>query len=433
MFEIFKQRMKLTGSVYFNGDLPPRPEEFSHLQQDGITLTQLKSAEGVRWALRLDHPQWGDATMMAMDKVPHIPGPLIDFDPTVEDNIKASLKHSRCRVGLVAEPKAGNIARDRKRFLRFLGAILGPDGLSAVDHYSQRFWSRTALDEEMAHDADVDVTALYTVHVVHSDEDQTACWLHTHGLAELGTFDFDVIMPSEDLLSISGQDVLRAAAYAILENSVTTNTPRHTLAYPGGDVRFVDVGNFNASAPGRFVRLREFEDPEHNRKRAILCEPARGLLGRWSKKIQPSSFLREPISDHIVMAFSDAATELMADRARETISVFRRLFDEFRDLEFNFIVKLGYPTETDNETGGKEHLWFTAHECMESHIDATLENDPHQIPSLKRGMRSDHPIDLVTDWMILTPFGPIDPRNMSAARTIRDRKNEILAAIRDKQ
>jgi uncharacterized protein YegJ (DUF2314 family) len=251
----------------------------------------------------------------------------------------------------------------------------------------------------LAHEANVDVSALYTVHVLQADEDKTACWLHTHGLAEIGAIDFDVMMPSRNLLSLSGDDLIRAIAYAILEGSVDANTPSHTLAYPRGDVRFVEVAKFNQSAPKQIVSMRDSEDPEHNEKRTVLCEPVQGLFGRWSRKTIPSAFLSAQLGDDIVIAFTDAASELMADRARKTFHLCRRFLDEFKELDFDHIVKLAYPTAE----GGKEHLWFSIHHCTDSHIDATLENEPHDVPSLKHGMRSNHPIDLVTDWMILTP------------------------------
>src|SRR5207248_2514776 len=79
-----------------------------------------------------------------------------------------------------------------------------------------------ALDDELCHDADLDIESLYTLHAVTGDEagDEAVIWLHSHGLAEIGLFDFDVLRPSEDLLG-RGRDALRAVAFAILDGAVS--------------------------------------------------------------------------------------------------------------------------------------------------------------------------------------------------------------------
>ena len=62
---------------------------------------------------------------------------------------------------------------------------------------SELFWSPAMLDDELAHDADLDVEALYTIHASTTTAARSRVyWLHTHGLEALGAFDIDVLRPS---------------------------------------------------------------------------------------------------------------------------------------------------------------------------------------------------------------------------------------------
>jgi hypothetical protein len=71
---------------------------------------------------------------------------------------------------------------------------------------------------------------------------------------------------------------------------------------------------------------------------------------------------------------SDTATELAAERARQTVGVLRGLVEEFAELGLPALIKLGYPRD---DGGGREHLWFSVHRLDDASVDATLENRPY--------------------------------------------------------
>jgi uncharacterized protein YegJ (DUF2314 family) len=102
----------------------------------------------------------------------------------------------------------------------------------------------------------------------------------------------------------------------------------------------------------------------------------------------------------------------------------RGLVDEFADLGLPVLIKLGYPRD---DGSGREHLWFSVHRIEASNIDATLENQPYGVSLLRAGQRGTYPLEFVSDWTILTPFGSITPRSLVAARTVRERRDEVLA------
>lgn len=429
----FDRQVETSGSVLFRGKMPPRAEEFAHLEQQGIALRPGDKSEKVIWSLHMDHPQWGRATAVCFRGMPLPAKEMIDFVRSLTKEEKALAKQGQSMVVVAMEGSRKNVLRDRKSLLRFLRAVMGNDGLVALDNVSMNYWPRAALDEELAHDADVDVEALYCLHAVMPDtaqesaddtDDETRTpWLHSHGLAELGRFDFDILNPSPDITG-RGADTLRALAYAILEESVQPNTPKYELAHPGGAVRFVDVATFNQKAGPQDVALRLDADSSHKEKRAVLCDPARGLLGRWFDRIKPSSFMSAANPDEMIVRFSNSASDLMAERARNTYDHFRRLREELAEFDFPVIAKIAYPVDGGGPND-KEHLWFTVHDLHDGRIDATLENEPFSIARMKAGQRGMHDLERLSDWTILTPLGHVNPRNARPARAILENRDEF--------
>jgi hypothetical protein len=317
----------------------------------------------------------------------------------------------------------GDVLRDGKSLLRYLGAIMGDDGVVAIDHTAQRMWSRGALDDELCHDADLDIESLYTTHAVGDDATRRVHWLHTHGLAEMGFFDFDILNPPETL-DINRADAMRVIAFAIVEGVVTKSTASWRMSSAGA-VRFIDVGNLLRRAEPGLTALRVGADEERNQDRAIICEPARGLLGRWLDRIQPSKMLAEMFDkEEALFQFSPEATLLMAERARLTYPLLRRIAAELAEFELPVLVKLGY-TVAGGAGSDKEHLWFKVHELFDDSLDATLLNEPFAIPRLKAGQRDRHRVALLSDWTVMTPVGAINPRDTRASREIRARRDEF--------
>jgi hypothetical protein len=429
-----KKSSTCAGSVLFRGRLAPRAEEFAHLADRGYALRATEPTRAAHWALRLAHPKYGEADLLCLRDCPRPPRQLIDFDPALTADEREQAYLGESTVSVLMEGRQSDVLRDRKSLLAVCRAVMANDGVVAVDHTAQRFWPREALDDELAHDADLDIESLYTLHAV-TDDDQAdegdeapVTWLHSHGLAEIGLFDFDVLNPSDDLLG-RGRDALRAIAFAIVEQAVTRNTPRFTLMNPGHDVAFVDVNRF-ARRAGRYNLLRPGADDDHNADRAVLCDPPKGLWGRIFGRPTPSTVLSGPAPDDITLPFSTAASDLMADRARATYLPFRQLAGEFAEFDFPVIAKLAYQVD-DGGPDDREHLWFTVNELGDDRIDATLVSTPLDIARLKQGHRAWHDLSRLSDWAILSPLGMITPRYTVPARQIRANRDKFRQLLRD--
>lgn len=432
MFDWLRKSTPCTGIVLFRGTLPPRAEDFVPLRKQGITLKRFPEHPERHWGLKLLHPSWGEADLLARRDFKLPPVQYASYDPCLTKSEQQDIASAGAGLVLRTTVAKQHILRDRKRMLRFSRAVMGNDALAVYDLESNRFWSPRPLDDELTHDADLDVESIYSLHAVTKGQaNKTVYWLHTHGLENAGSFNFDIIDPSPDLHGRSN-DLLRAMAFAILDKTVTAEEKTFALAHPGGAVRLVPVPEFRRRVNPRLLTESDILTDEHHvADRVVLCEPARGLFGRWSNRVEPNRFLKKEMPDGGIINFSDAATTLMGERAHGTYSVFRRLAEEFAGLDLPCLVKLGYPTD-NGAAGGREHLWFQVHTAYESEVEATLLNQPAHVARLKEGDRGTHSVELLTDWTILNPLRAMTPRSTVAAAFLREMKNEAKTSEGDR-
>jgi hypothetical protein len=134
------------------------------------------------------------------------------------------------------------------------------------------------------------------------------------------------------------------------------------------------------------------------------------------------SFARRPIPETFASLVPTEYNDLMAERAAKTLGVLRRYREEFAALEPVTLVKLGYPTRSG---GDREHLWFQVHEMGDDWIEGTLGNRPFDV-DLEADSRGRHSLDLLSDWLLLTPAGQITPRSSHVARILREQPPDDL-------
>lgn len=420
----WKRKFDLKGKVFFSGGLAPSLLDLRGLTNAGIEVRALSPADGEVWAAELRHPKWGAARLAAHRGQEAPLDALVQFaSGLTEAEREIVLRDARSALALDMDPQVGDVLRDRKQFLRFLAAVLGEDGVVGLDLIAQMFWSRARLADELQHDAALDIIH---VHVLHAVDQPEGLWLHSHGLAEMGFVDFDVLRPATELMG-NQFDLIRSIAFQIVEGATSGAIEPVVGANP---IELIEAAVFMHAAADRDRQLRDPGD--HTRRRVVCCDPApKGFLGRLvgGKALRPSSLLSQGMVEgkHLVR-FSDLATELSAARARDSLSLLEPFRTEFEDLGCTALVKLGYPT--DERNGGHEHLWFEVHGMDSGSIDGTLVNQPFNIASMKLGDRGEHPVELLSDWTIVTPIGQLTPRSLEVARKLRERRPEIRAALR---
>ena len=438
MFSWLEKDIPIAASVLFRGTWPCTKEGFYALRDRGIEVTDRETPENGMWAIKLRHPQWGEAVVMCLRDLPLPPAIMIDWDANLSEEEKTEFKAAGTAVSVMVNSRRNHLLRDRKNALFFIDAVMGEEGVGAVDHLSQRMWSRPALKAETAHNADADVQSLFTIHFVatggpseekngqevdllaeNAEEKPETRWLHTHGLAEIGLFDFDILNPSDSALN-PGVDVVRAVAYAILEGKLKQGGSAELFSN-SGQIMAVPAKDFMTKAAPEWNEIRDDPSGEHVEDRVVLCEaPPNRWFGRIPSQIRPAKCLRENFPDDTMVYFSDSVSTLMAERARATYELFRQLRNEVGEFgdEIACLVKIGYPVD-NSKKDEREHLWFQVHEAREKEVDATLMNQPFGIKRMKEGDRGVHSIEGMSDWQIMTPAGPINPRETEAVPQLR--------------
>lgn len=237
MFDLLRRNVEMFGSVLFLGTMPPRPSDFDDLAKLGYRI-EPSGEGGDGWASKFIHPDYGEATVIVM-KNPMMPPPyLIEMDPWLSPAERMMALGCRSMVSVRMTGKKNNILRDRKLLLRVMFDLMGEEGVVCLDHSAERFWSRDELQEELAHDADLDIQSLFTVHGVTADEpagpddEPDVLWYHTHGLAALGIWDIDMIRP-KSVEHPSFIDHVRVLAFAMLAGDAKPGG-RFEIASPGG-------------------------------------------------------------------------------------------------------------------------------------------------------------------------------------------------------
>lgn len=427
MFAWLQKSVTFTGSALFRGTFPLRKENFEHLRSSGVEIRDLPPAEGMIWALELSHAQWGEASLFNVRNLPLPPHAIIEWDPELIPDEVEEIKSCGTAVQLVMKSNKNHILRDRKNALHYLGAILGEEGLAAIDHIGQKIWPRGAIEIETAHDADLDVDGIMTYHWVNWEDRPS--WLHSHGLGEIGFFDFDILNPSEDLQEKS-HDLLRSIAFKSLEGELAPGSTFTPLT--SHEIRAVPVDDFMAKATPEDCAIREGVENDHRENRVVLCDATAGIVRSiFGNKPQPSRLLSAPYVETELIHFSTSATELLGARAKATFKLFTDVAAELAEFESTPLVKLGYRTDTAKDDSDREHMWFEFHGLSGSQIDATLLNQPFHIARMKEGDRGLHSPELLTDWAIFTIAGKVTPAFSRPLRLIRRNPDRVREAMKE--
>jgi hypothetical protein len=418
-------------SVLFPGPLAPPVAQLRRLLQDAFQVEEIPASARVHWTLRLTHTAWGEAELSA-HRNPIIPPEVLFEQSRMTEEECDVARRGRSSVTLTQSGKTGNVLFDRKTALRILSHCLGEYGVAVIDEPTLKVWSPAMLAEELAHDAPLDIDGILAAHWISNADSTGGCWLHTHGLREIGHVDFSILDPSPELNTSRLWDVVRAMAFAIVEGTAKVSSAPYMLVYPGGSVALIESNRFIAKGEAAAARrLADMADEFHRDGHVVLCDPpASSLFDRLlrPKRFRPAKFLSNDLPDNIIIGFSKSASQLMAERARGTYRTLRQLWDEFADLQLPLLVKLGYQVD-GGEPDDREYLWFEVHTLGDDWIDATLTNDPHHVSHLRNGARGRHSIELLADWAIFTPAGAINPRQMFAARAVREHRQEWVGVL----
>ncbi len=428
MIDLLKSDKPGLGVAYFAGAAPAPAEMAERLRVAGMQVVPSERGRGTAdWAFGLCHEDHGSAIVLLEPDAPPAAG-FLEYAQGLTDGEASQARTGASAVLVVVAAEHDDVLRDRKRLLWFMRRVMGEDGVLGVDLASRLPWSPAALDDELSHDAALDVEALYVCHAVGGRRDRVA-WLHTHGLAELGAFDLDILRPDPWLLR-TGNDALRSLATAVLQGRLKASSPVFALAAPGGKIGLVPAAEFmaNASAADRALRDTgpDTGDP-HAGDRAVVCEP-RQAAGPPPQPVPSRLLSHSP--EGMTLVFDDEAAAITSARAQATVGVLQGLMEEFDEYPVVATARLLFPMLNSSAS---ELIPCRIHAIHEDTIDCTLTGQPTGLP-IREGLRSTFSLNRLADWTILSPEGDITPRSSLGARRLRElspqARHEMIALKR---
>ncbi len=170
MFSFLRRDLPASGRVLYPGSIPPPLEQLSGLREPVTCKRTTPSGDQV-WAVAVTHPVRGEAEIACLRQLMPLPPELIAHTLTLSDDEKARARIGEAVVAVRIRAQHQNVLRDRKRLLFWLRALMQADGAVAIDDASMLYWSQAMLDDELAHDADLDIESLYTIHAVQDSQD----------------------------------------------------------------------------------------------------------------------------------------------------------------------------------------------------------------------------------------------------------------------
>jgi hypothetical protein len=324
MFAWLQKDIPVGATLLFKGAWPLAKERFLGLRERGFEVTEREVPANGQWALKLRHSEWGEAVLLCLRDLGLPPENVVDWDVYLSDAEKAEVKGCQNALSLNVFSRRNHLLKDRKNAFFFMDALLGEDEIGAYDQLSGRIWSREGLRKEIARTGDADVQSLFSIHYVlgvapkpagadELEEAPKTGWLHTHGLADIGSYDFDILNPSPSVTNAK-LDAVRSVAFALLEGYLKPGGTAKLFS-TAGPIWAVPAKEFMAKAAPEWRAIRSDPKGEHVDGRVVLCEVAvNRFFGRVPVQVRPSKSLHEEFPAGCVVHFSRGAVELMGER-----------------------------------------------------------------------------------------------------------------------
>lgn len=249
---------------------------------------------------------------------------------------------------------------------------------------------------------------MYMVHAVYDETGNV--WLHTHGLNRCGITEMEIIGANEEN-SKSYHSILNTFACYAIENKKEGFDPLKHSACIGW---FSDkspivltclMWNEALSLYGN-INMGGLEDRkgDHNGLTSLIL--AYDSKDNKDPLIHKITDYNNKIDNNILLFYSNSETKRMSEVAKERIEA---VYTAYKDKNNEILFKIGMPI--GNKSKDYEHIWFRLIEIKDGKYTCELTQEPYELKDIKVGDIREFSIKDVTDWVIYTPKGCINPNN----------------------
>jgi uncharacterized protein YegJ (DUF2314 family) len=167
------------------------------------------------------------------------------------------------------------------------------------------------------------------------------------------------------------------------------------------DVRLVAFKDAMSMLPPEVLASRsehEVEEEDHRDPRIVIVAKDRNDT--------PHEIL-ERLGNDAVLFKSREETDRQRRLALERFGIFGQLFAIRRHDGWRFHAKLGFVREGDPRVC--EHLWFEVRDLKPGELRGVCLNEPVDGLPIHEGDEGWFKLDLLTDWLVVSPEGNFDP------------------------
>lgn len=249
---------------------------------------------------------------------------------------------------------------------------------------------------------------LYMIHAVYDEAGNV--WLHTHGLNRCGITELEILNANQEN-GISYQNILSAFANYTIENKKDGFDPLKHSACIGW---FSDKTSIvltclmwnEAITLYNNIDMGGLNDRnnDHNGFTSVIF--AYDSKEDNAPQIKDITKYNDKIDDNMILFYSKAETKRMSDVAKERIGA---VYNAYKSKDNQILFKVGLPIE--NDTSDYEHIWFELIEIKEDIFKCKLTQEPYELKNIKIGDIREFTLKDITDWIIYTPKGSVNPNN----------------------
>ena len=304
------------------------------------------------------------------------------------------------QTGLHADDPVGHFA-DLLRILT--GSLAGAAGI--VDVNTGRWHPREVLESTVLDaQGDLPEEALWITRVVDGPADAEPAdrhaWITTHGLDRCGRAELEMLAVPPILVSDAVQLVDAVAAISLEQD----------LPAAGVEIPLADECGITLAAPSDVLDRLPPGAPGSGQRDAY-CAIITG-----TEELFPRELVSRLRRGDATIVRTVRSTRRRAEMAQTTWSLLLELAVRVGDREdAACLAQIPFADPSDPD-GRREHLWFRIVEVEGSAAVGQLAHAPRVAEGIGPRHREAIACEDVTDWLILTPVGPLSPGDEEAVR-----------------
>ncbi|MBT4584795.1 MAG: DUF2314 domain-containing protein [Phycisphaerae bacterium] len=285
----------------------------------------------------------------------------------------------------------------------FSGADLGVE--SVCDLATGRWFPRQILDKLFVHDTtQPPEEVLWITRVVEApeggDPEEMWAWITTHGLARCGRVELEMLgVPA--ILTSEAAHVVDGLAALTLETPLPPVGQAMSLG-PGILVSLLECGTA--------VNMLQKEMPG-SESRSV---PSVAITSPDGVSVFPEEALEALRTGDTAVSKTSRFTKRQATLARSEWKMLLDAAEQIGESDHAACMVQVPWTNTEDDDSLSEYLWFRITKVETPNIIGTLAHEPKYATSLPEGHEEKLSVDDVTDWVVMTPVGPMGPSDSEA-------------------